>query len=90
MNYETLKDKINKKTNVSETGVDLVLDALREVVYEELKLGNKVSVPKLAKFTTRLRKARKAINPRTKELMEVPEMVIPKVRISENLKRHLK
>jgi len=64
------------------SGVYEILKAAFDVISQAMASGESVSVSYFGKFTPRLQAARKARNPKTGEVISVPEKVIPKFRPS--------
>ncbi len=77
---------IAEKSNVKKVDAERMLNALIEVVGEELKKGEKLTIPALGTFQVRERKAKEGRNPRTGEKMMIPAANIPAFRVAKNLK----
>ena len=66
-------DVIHKKdTGLTKLQVSEVVDAMIEAMTRALAQGDKVEIRRFGNFTVRQRKARKARNPRTGEVVKVP------------------
>jgi DNA-binding protein HU-beta len=72
------------KINKAEAG--RALDALVEYVTKEVKAGTKVKIAGLGTFVMKDRAARKARNPKTGEMVDVPAKKSVKFRASKALK----
>ncbi len=68
-----LAKTVAKKAGVSQKEARAVIKAFVEEVVEQVNKGNKVNLVGFGIFERRVQKARKARNPRTKEIINVPE-----------------
>ena len=68
-----LARNVAKKTGVSQKKAKEVIKAFVEEVVNQVNTGNKVNLVGFGIFERRVQKARKARNPRTRELIRVPE-----------------
>lgn len=65
---------VAKKTGMTQTDVNKVVDAMSAVIVEAcVENGDEVNLPALGKFKQKINPARKGINPLTKKPMDVPE-----------------
>jgi nucleoid DNA-binding protein len=70
MSKTELVEEIAKQSGLEKKQVSAVLDALNNIVYQELKADREVTIPGLLKLTTVRKEAvpeREGINPFTKE-----------------------
>lgn len=74
------KTELTKKD--SEKAVNAVLDAVTEALAE----GERVSLVGFGSFEVKDRAARRGINPRTKEPMDIPASKLPAFRAGKGLK----
>ena len=65
--------------------VEAVLDALARVASKELGEGGEVTIPGIAKLTTRERAARKGRHPVTGAPIDIPAKTVVKVRVVKAL-----
>lgn len=79
---EMLHEKMGGTKKQAEEAVDMVFDAITSA----LKKGDKVAISDFGNFVVKHRAARKARNPRTGEMVDVPASVAPKFRASRVLK----
>lgn len=77
MNKGELVNAISEKTQVSKKAAEVSLNALTEIISEELKKGGKVQLVGFGTFETRERAAREGRNPRTKEVIQIPATTVP-------------
>lgn len=75
-----------EKTDSDKAGVNRLLDALTEVVTNEVAQGGAVTLPGLGKFSCRERPARMVRNPATGEQMHKDADKVVKVTIAKALK----
>ncbi|MCD6276433.1 DNA-binding protein [Euryarchaeota archaeon ex4484_178] len=68
-----LAKSVAKKAGVSQKQARAVIKAFVEEVVEHVNKGEKVNLVGFGIFERRVQKARKARNPRTKEIINVPE-----------------
>lgn len=80
---------VSEKAGVSKVDADKVFAALLEVMTEELKKGEKVKLPEFGGFEVKTRAARKGINLRTKETIEIPASKTVGFKASKALKEAL-
>ena len=87
MTKSQLINAIHKKDNrLTKVQVSQVVDAMIEAMTRALAQGGKVEIRGFGNFTVRQREARKARNPRTGEMVEVPAKRVPHFRPSKELK----
>ena len=77
MNKASLVNAIAKRTRQSKTDVFLVLAALTDSIIDSLAEGKKVSFLGFGSFEPRERSARKGLNPKTCENIEIPAKRVP-------------
>lgn len=64
----------------------VLLQSLFEIISTELAIGNSVKINKFGTFEVRTRAARKGLNPRTKETIELPSKKFPAFKATKTLK----
>jgi len=72
MNKSELVDAIAQKSGLSKVDSKKALDATLDAIADELKSGGKVVLVGFGTFSVVERSARKGINPRTKETIDIP------------------
>ena len=78
MTKTQLIEAIHKKDNrLTKVQVAEVVDAMIEAMTRALAKGDKVEIRRFGNFTVRQREARKARNPKTGEMVEVPAKRVP-------------
>ncbi len=86
MNKSELVSAISTKTELSKKSAEASLNALVEVITEELKNNGKVQLVGFGTFETRKRAARKGINPQTKQEIKIPATIAPVFKAGKALK----
>ena len=77
MNKGELIDSLVKATGESKRTVSSVVDGLVDTVQQQVKKGEKVTLPGFGTFERRSRSARTARNPRTGEEIQVKAAKVP-------------
>lgn len=78
--------KANGEFAVTQKETDVYIDAIKRAIVAAMGDGEEVSIPGLVKFSVVDQAARTARNPKTGELIEVPEKKKVKVKILGDLK----
>ncbi len=86
MNKSDLVKVVAEQVGLTQKDVTAVVDALIEVGTATLVKGEEVSVAGLGKFVVRKRAARQSVNPRTKEVINVPASKAPVFKPAKALK----
>jgi len=91
MNKATLALRIAEKLDIQKKlGEDMVA-ALQEIIIEALKRDEEVTIAGFGTFSSRVRAARKGVNPRKPdEIINVPAVKVPKFKAGKRLKDELK
>lgn len=90
MNKANIAEAIHAKLGGTKVQAEEVLDIVIESIIGTLKKGGEVSIAGLGIFSTKIRAARQARNPRTGETIPVPSMRVPKFRPAKGLKDAVK
>ncbi|OLP15765.1 DNA-binding protein [Leptolyngbya sp. 'hensonii'] len=77
MNKGELVDEIAAKANVTKKDADAILTAILETIVETVSEGDKVTLVGFGTFEVRTRQARDGRNPRTGEVIKIPETKVP-------------
>ncbi|OLP18293.1 DNA-binding protein [Leptolyngbya sp. 'hensonii'] len=77
MNKGELVDAIASKVSVTKKEADLVLSAILETIVDTVSEGDKVTLVGFGTFEVRTRQARDGRNPRTGEVLKIPETKVP-------------
>lgn len=84
-----LIDRIAESTNQRRVQVKRVVQQFLDEIISELGQGNRLEFRDFGVFETKLRKARKAQNPKTLEPVEVPEKRTVKFKVGRLMKQRL-
>lgn len=76
MTYEELKDAVRAATGLKESDIDKVFDAQREIVLNVAKTRKEVKLPGFGKFVGVKASARQGRNPKTGEIVQIPERTV--------------
>jgi DNA-binding protein HU-beta len=79
-------DKLVKKTGFMKKDARKAVDAMLDVITENLTKNEPVVFTGFGKFEVRTRKAAKRINPQTGKMINVPAKVVPAFKAGKNLK----
>lgn len=90
MNKATIVDAVHAKLGGTKVQAEQAVETMIETIVGGLKKGEEVSIAGLGIFSAKERKARKARNPRTGEMVDVPAMRVPKFRAAKALKESVK
>ena len=90
VNKDALISAIATKTDLSKKAVESVIEAFEEMVTEEIRKGNKVTLTGFGTFKVSQRAAREGINPQTKAKIQIPAMTVPKFTAGKALKEAVK
>jgi integration host factor subunit beta len=84
-----LIDRIAERTGAKRVQVKRVVQQFLDEVVSELGSGNRLEFRDFGVFETKVRKARKAQNPKTLEPVEVPEKRTVKFKVGRLMKQRL-
>ena len=77
MNKTELINSMDEKCNLTKKDTEAALKAFTETVMETLAQGDKIQLVGFGTFETRVRAAREGRNPRTNEVIQIPESFAP-------------
>ena len=86
MNKGELVTAMAEKTKESKNSTEKNLNAIIEIISNELKSSNKVQLVGFGSFEVRKRAARKGLNPQTKEEIKIPSSKSPVFKAGKALK----
>lgn len=91
MNKKELIEKLYIQVgNCSKIETEKILNTLIKIIKDNLKNGHKVSISGFGTFSTKIRKARKGVNPQTGKMIKIPAMKVVKFKVGSALKREVK
>lgn len=83
MKKKDLIDRLAEKANVSKTAAATMLDEFQTAVIESVTKGENVVLQGFGTFSVTNRSARKAVNPNTKEVIEIPARKAIKFKVAK-------
>ncbi len=86
MNKTELVSAMAEKSGLSKKDCEAALTSMTDAVTAALQAGDKVQLVGFGSFEVRERSARTAINPRTKEPVELPASKVPVFKAGKALK----
>ena len=86
MNKAELVEILASKTGASKADAERALNAFIETILEQTAKGKKIAVSGLGSFERVQRKARKGINPATKEVIQIEAKKAPKFKAAKAFK----
>lgn len=86
MNKSELVAALAEKTEMTKKSTENSLNALVEIITDELKNGGKIQLVGFGTFETRKRAARKGRNPQTGEEMKISASTVPVFKAGKALK----
>jgi DNA-binding protein HU-beta len=89
LNKSELIDSIAQSTGESKKAVSKVLDGFIRQIQDQVKSGDRVSLPGFGTFSRRERSARTARNPRTGEEIKVEAASVPAFKPGAGFKEHV-
>jgi DNA-binding protein HU-beta len=89
MNKSDLVDAVAEEVKLTKTNAGRAIDAIVKSITEAMKNGDNVRLLGFGIFTTAKRAATTGRNPRTGEIIQIPEKRIPRFRAGEILKNAL-
>jgi nucleoid DNA-binding protein len=81
-----LVEKVAEETGLTRTDVAVVVDRFLEVVKKAVEQGHNIEIRGFGTFKIKIRKSRKARNPRTGEVVPVPDRKVPVFKPSNEFK----
>ncbi|MSR87901.1 MAG: HU family DNA-binding protein [Candidatus Zambryskibacteria bacterium] len=90
MNKVDITNAVRSKLGGTKMQAEEVVDTVIDSIVSTLKKGDEVSIAGLGIFSTKVRAARQARNPRTGESISVPSMRVPRFRPAKGLKEAVK
>ena len=87
MNKTQLIDAVAKSAKLNKKQATHALKATFEAIGDTLRKGQKVALIGFGTFSTAMRKARKGVNPRTKQAIKIAAKRIPKFKAGKGLRK---
>jgi DNA-binding protein HU-beta len=89
MNKADLINSISKKTGLSKSKTNEVIDAFVESVTDSLKKGEKVTLVNFGTFNISERNSRSGRNPKTGETIEIPAKRVARFKVGSGLAKNI-
>jgi len=86
MTKADLVEKVAERTGLTRTDVAVVVDSFLDTIKKTLETGHNIEVRGFGTFKIKIRKSRKARNPRTGEVVPVPDRKVPVFKPSNEFK----
>ncbi len=86
MTKADLVETVAGKTGLTKTDVAAVVDNFLDAIKDALESGNNIEIRGFGTFKVKVRKARKARNPRTGDEVPVPDRKVPVFKPSNEFK----
>jgi len=91
MNKATLALKIAEQLSITKKEAEDFIAIFQDVIIDALKKNDEVTIAGFGTFSSRVRHARKGVNPRKpNEIIGVPAVKVPKFKAGKKLKDELK
>ena len=85
MNKTEFINAVAEKSGLSKVDAKKAVDAFVETVTSELKAGGKIALLGFGSFSVAEKSARKGVNPRTKEVLDIPSRKVVKFKAGAEL-----
>ncbi len=86
MNKQEMLKAVAEKSGMTIKDTGVFYEAFVETLSETLRAGDKVALVGFGTFSAKKRAERTAINPRTKEKVQVPATVVPSLKFGSSFK----
>ncbi|HMA76996.1 MAG TPA: HU family DNA-binding protein [Candidatus Krumholzibacteriaceae bacterium] len=86
MTKADIVEEIAESTDLNKKEAFVVVDLIIENIKKALSEGDKIELRGFGSFKVKMRKQRKARNPRTGETVDVPAKLVPFFKVSKALK----
>jgi len=90
MNKAELIEEVSNKTGLTKKETGNVIDALTDTIQKTLSKEEKITLAGFGTFQVMERKARRGVNPRTRETIQIPAKKVPKFKAGRKLREVVK
>lgn len=90
MNKTEFIKELGAKVNLTAKQAGAVLDALTEIIVDQVKAGDKVQIAGLGSFELKQRAARTGVNPQTGAEITIPASKVPVFKPAKAFKEEVK
>jgi len=89
MNKAELIEEVANNVGITKKETGNIIDATVETITNTLSKGEKVTLVGFGIFQIMERKARRGMNPQTREAIQIPAKKVPKFRAGKNLREKI-
>jgi len=89
MNKAELIEEVANNVGITKKETGNIIDATVETITNTLSKGEKVTLVGFGTFQIMERKARRGMNPQTREAIQIPAKKVPKFRAGKNLREKI-
>jgi len=90
MNKAELVEEVAGKVGLTKKETNNVVDAITSAITDSLARNERVTLVGFGTFQVMERKARKGVNPQTRETIQIPAKKVPKFRPGKGLREKVK
>ena len=90
MNKAELVEEVAGRVGLTKKETNNVVDAITLVITDSLARNERVTLVGFGTFQVRERKARRGVNPRTRETIQIPAKKVPKFKPGKGLRKKVK
>jgi DNA-binding protein HU-beta len=90
VNKSELVDTVAEKSGMAKAQVEKMLEGFISTIMDEVKRGEKVTIPGFGAWSQTQRAARTGRNPRTGEAVQIPASKAAKFTVGAKFKEHVK
>ncbi len=90
MNKAELAEEVSGEVGLSKRETQKVIDAIIGTIGDTLSRGEKVTLVRFGTFRVRSRKARRGVNPQTRESIQMPAKKVPKFTPGKGLRQQVR
>ena len=90
MNKAELIEEVSGKIGLTKKEIGNVIDAITQTIIDTLSKGEKVTLVGFGTFEVIERRARKGVNPQTRETIQIPAKNVPKFKPGKGLRERVK
>ncbi len=87
MNKNQLVSSISKSAKLTKKQAGSALSATLDAITDAMRKGQKVALIGFGTFSSAIRKARKGINPKTKQVIKIAAKRVPKFKAGKQLRK---
>ena len=89
MNKVELVEEVAGKVGLTKKETNNVVDAITSAISDSLERNQKVTLVGLGTFEVRRRKARRGVNPQTRERLDIPAKNVVRFRAGKGLRKRV-